>query len=36
MPVTWRSEACDQYPDPESGAKITRLTQAAKHSVNIH
>ncbi|MBI2190626.1 MAG: hypothetical protein HYU36_01415 [Planctomycetes bacterium] len=36
MPVTWRSEACDQYPDPESGAFIVRLTQAAKHSVNIY
>src|SRR5687768_3142636 len=36
MPVTWRSEACDQAPDPESGAHIVRLTQAAKHSVNIY
>ncbi|HVF10043.1 MAG TPA: hypothetical protein VNA16_04530 [Abditibacteriaceae bacterium] len=36
MPVTWRSEACDQAPDPESGASIVRLTQAAKHSVNIY
>lgn len=36
MPVTWRSEACDQGRDPESGAAIVRFTQAAKHSINIY
>lgn len=36
MPVTWRSEACDQGTDPESGAYIIRLTQAARHSINIY
>src|SRR5690606_25050457 len=36
MPVTWQSEACDQPPDPASGAMIVRLTQAARHSINIY
>ena len=36
MPVTWRSEACDQGYDPESGAFIVRLTQSARHSINIY
>src|ERR1044071_4679185 len=36
MPVTWRSEACDQGPDPESGAYMVRVTQAARHSINIY
>jgi hypothetical protein len=36
MPVTWRSEACDQGADPDSGAFVVRLTQAARHSINIY
>ena len=36
MPVTWRSEACDQGCDPDSGAFIVRLTQSARHSINIY
>jgi hypothetical protein len=36
MPVSWRSEACDQGYDPESGAFVVRLTQAARHSINIY
>jgi len=36
MPVLWRSEACDQKPDPQTGVFSVRLTQAAQHSVNVY
>lgn len=36
MAIVWRSEACDLAPDHVSGAKITRLTQAAFHSTNLY
>lgn len=36
MPIRWRAEACDLAPDPVSGAEITRLTSAAKHSTNLY
>jgi hypothetical protein len=36
MGVLWRSEACDQAPDAETGAMVVRLTQAALHSINIY
>ena len=36
MSVQWIQEACDQRPDPESGALVTRLTSAPVISNNIY
>lgn len=36
MANRWLSEACDQYPDPESGAAITRFTTAVTNQCNIY
>lgn len=32
----WHSQACELKPDPVSGARITRLTGAALHCINIY
>lgn len=34
--LTWFTEASDQDPDPQSGARITRLTSAVCHNNNIY
>ena len=36
MSIQWLYEACDQRPDPESGAKIVRLTSAIAINNNIY
>ncbi len=36
MPVLWKSEACDQPLDRETGVFSVRLTAAALHSINIY
>jgi hypothetical protein len=34
--VTWGSEACDRYYDPESDAKVIQITSSPQCSVNIY
>lgn len=36
MTREWFTEACDQQPDPESGARITRLTSAVCINSNVY
>ena len=36
MMSRWLSEACDEFPDPESGAAITRFTTAVTNQCNIY